>query len=215
MASAFFMRTHVYIDGFNLYYGAVRGTPFRWLNVARMCELLLPKECQITCLKYFTAIVSARGADPDKPVRQSTYIRALRTIPNLEVIVGHFLTHAVRLPLVNPPAVGSRFAEVLKTEEKGSDVNIACHLLSDAYQNKYDTAVLISNDSDLAEALRIVRFQMGKQVGIINPQKGRASKTLVSYARFVRSIRHGVLHASQFPPTLTDAVGVIHKPATW
>jgi uncharacterized LabA/DUF88 family protein len=208
-------RTYIYIDGFNLYYGSVKGTPFRWLDVARMCSMLLPKDCKIEQLKYFTAVVSGRPGDPDKPVRQETFIRALRTIPNLEVIKGHFLTHAVRLPLVYPPPSGPRFAEVWKTEEKGSDVNIACHLLNDAYLNCYDTAVLVSNDSDLAEALRIVTGQMKKQVGIINPQKGRASKTLVEHAVFVRSIRKGVLGASQFPEVLADSIGAIRKPAAW
>lgn len=61
----------VYIDGFNLYYGAVRGTPFKWLNVARMCQLLLPDD-QIVNIKYFTAMVNPRPRDPDQRVRQET-----------------------------------------------------------------------------------------------------------------------------------------------
>ena len=63
------MATHVYIDGFNLYYGAIKGTKFHWLNPLKMCNFLLPKE-DIISVRYCTAIVSGREDDPDKPVRQ-------------------------------------------------------------------------------------------------------------------------------------------------
>jgi len=80
-------RTHVYIDGFNLYYGAVRDTTLNWLDVRKLCELLLPDH-QIDRIKYFTARVSARRDDPDKPTRQQIYLRALRTLPDLDIIYG-------------------------------------------------------------------------------------------------------------------------------
>ena len=73
------MNTLVYIDGFNLYYGALRGTPYKWLDVAQMCRILLPKH-NITQFKYYTAKVSARPNDPLQPVRQQAYFRALMTI---------------------------------------------------------------------------------------------------------------------------------------
>jgi hypothetical protein len=72
------MKTIVYVDGFNLYYGAVKGTPYRWLNIARMCELLLPRD-RVHQIKYFTALVNPRPHDPDQRVRQETYLRALTT----------------------------------------------------------------------------------------------------------------------------------------
>ena len=53
------MRASVYVDGFNLYYGSIRGTKFHWLDIARMCRLLLPHE-QIVRIRYCTAMVSAR-----------------------------------------------------------------------------------------------------------------------------------------------------------
>ncbi len=83
------LRTIVYVDGFNLYYGAVKDTSYKWLDLGRMCDLLLPPN-DIQCIKYFTAHVSARPNDPAQPTRQDTYLRALRTIPNLEIIFGHF-----------------------------------------------------------------------------------------------------------------------------
>jgi len=78
------MKTYVYIDGFNLYYGAVRGTPYRWLDIRKLCQLLLPKH-QIATVKYFTARVSGRPGDPDKSTRQQTFLRALATLPDFDI----------------------------------------------------------------------------------------------------------------------------------
>ena len=88
------MKTIVYVDGFNLYYGAVKGTPYKWLNVKTLCELLLPKN-QIIRIKYFTAPVTARPSDPDQPNRQQLLCRALQTLPELEIIFGRFLSHEI------------------------------------------------------------------------------------------------------------------------
>ena len=92
------MKTIVDVDGFNLYYGAVKGTPYRWLNIARMCELLLPRD-DVHQIKYFTALVNPRPHDPHQRVRQETCLRALETIPNLSVTFGFFLTHEITMPL--------------------------------------------------------------------------------------------------------------------
>ncbi len=73
--------------------------------------------------------MQARLEDPQKPVRQQTYIRALETIPNLTVHCGHRLESVKRMPLAIPPASGPRTVEVIGTEEKGSDVNLATYLL--------------------------------------------------------------------------------------
>jgi len=129
-------RTYVYIDGFNRYYGAFKGTPYKWLNLQMMCELLLPKN-EVVRIKYFTARVNGRTGDPNQAERQQIYLRALRTIPNLEIIYGHFLTHTVSMRVANPGPNEPKYVSVLKTEEKGSDVNIAAHLINDGYQKRY------------------------------------------------------------------------------
>ena len=126
------MNTYVYVDGFNLYYGAVKGTSDKWLNIQVLCQHLLPKN-NIQKIKYFTALVASRRGDPDHPNRQQIYLRALRTIPDLEIIYGHFLEHEVRMPLVSSLSGKIRYARVMKTEEKGSDVNIAAHLVNDLW----------------------------------------------------------------------------------
>ena len=101
-----------------------------------------------------------------------------------------------------------------KTEEKGSDVNLASHLLRDAFLKQFEVAVLISNDSDLAERVRIVAEELKFPVGIINPHQYH-SKELQRYARFVKRIRQGHLLASQFPATIQDAKGSFSKPVGW
>ena len=207
-------KTCVYIDGFNLYYGAVKDTPYRWLDVRRLCELLLPGH-SIAGIKYFIARVSARGDDPQKPTRQQVYLRALRTIPGLEIVYGSFLAHDVMMPLAEPAPAGPRFARVTRTEEKGSDVNLATHLLHDAYQKRFETAVLVTNDSDLLEPIRIVRQELQMPVGILNPHRHTPSRVLARHASFIKQIRPGAIKASQLPPVLKDDKGEFHKPESW
>ncbi len=118
------------------------------------------------------------------------------------------------MPLARPPASGPRTVEVLRTEEKGSDVNLATYLLLDAFNGDCEMALVISNDSDLVEPIRVVRVTFGLTVGVVNPQKN-TSHALRQAASFYRPLRQGVLQASQFPAQLTDAKGTIAKPAAW
>ena len=207
------IRTNVYVDGFNLYYGCLKGTAYRWLDISRLCALLLPMNT-INRIRYFTAPVQSRPGDPDQPTRQEMYLRALATIPILSIHKGQFLTHDVPATLVTPLPNGTRTVRVWKTEEKGSDVNIAACLLMDGFQHDYEVAVLISNDSDLATPLRMVRDTLHLPTGILNPYPSPTSKLRQSVA-FYKQIRTGALQASQFPVTLHDSRGTIRKPATW
>ncbi len=219
------MKTNVYIDGLNLYYRAVRGTQYKWLDIDALIKKMCPQNT-ISKIKYFTSIVSSRPNDPGQSTRQQIYLRALRTFPNIEIIEGHFLTSKVRMPLVTPSLKGPNTAEVWRTEEKGSDVNLAVHLLNDAHNKDYEVAIVVSNDSDLGEAIRIVTQDINLKVGVVFPAgaidsrtgtryKLRKSQTLLKYASFIRQIRPGVLSLSQLPNTLTDANGTFHRPPEW
>ena len=207
------MITNVYVDGFNLYYGALRKTPHRWLDLEKLCSALLPNN-QIGQIKYFTALVSARPHDPDQPVRQQTYLRALATLPKVTVHLGHFLSHEVMMPVAVSPGQAQTYVKVIKTEEKGSDVALATELLNDAHMGNFDVAVLITNDSDLLPPIKIVRGQLGKKVGLLNPQK-KPSFGIVKNSDFVKKIRAGSVASSQFPNVLTDAQGPFTKPQAW
>jgi hypothetical protein len=209
------LRTSVYVDGFNLYFGSLKKTQYKWLNILNLCQAYLPGN-NITSIKYFTAQVSARPNDPQQPARQNAYLRALGTIPCVEIIHGHYLSHTISARLANPPPNGgSKYVDIIKTEEKGSDVNLATHLLHDAHLDRYDIAVVISNDSDLLAPIKLVRSDLNKMVGILNPQK-HPSRALLPHTDFMKQIRPGALAASQFPNQIVDQNGnPIHKPAGW
>jgi len=207
------MKTYVYVDAFNFYYGAVKDTPYKWLDLQALCRVMIPKNT-VLAIKYFTARVQPRVNDPDQPTRQQVYLRALQTIPNMQIIYGHYLSHVVWMPLANPLHGQKPFAQVIKTEEKGSDVNLASHLLLDAFDNVFECAVVVSGDSDLCAPIQMVQNRFHKTVGVLNPQK-TPCKALQSTARFYKHIREAALQNSQFPPVMMDAVGTFHKPSSW
>jgi hypothetical protein len=179
------LQTNVYIDGFNLYYGCLKGTPYKWLDLDALCRRLLPKH-RLGRIRYFTAIVSARPHDLSGPDRQRVYLRALETMPHVSVHLGHFLTSHVRMPLIAPPAGGPRTVEVIRTEEKGSDVNLATYLLADAFRRDCEAAG--------------------------DPRK--RSRALLDVT-FFKQLRPSILPACQLPAELSDRHGTIRKPDTW
>lgn len=205
-------RTYIYIDGFNLYYRGLKNTPYKWLDLKALCQKILDKTHKIEGIKYFTALVSGK-IDTQKPIKQQTYIRALeKHIPEISVYYGHFLSNSVWAVLAKPTEK-QKFVKIIKTEEKGSDVNLAVHLLNDAWLDKYDCAVLISNDSDLAESMNLVRQQHKKKIGLILPPQCHPSKTLMKFADFVKGIRKNALSSSLLPNPIPGTN--IHKPESW
>ena len=118
------------------------------------------------------------------------------------------------MPLANPGPSGTRTVEVLKTEEKGSDVNLATYLLLDAFQERCDNAVIMSNDSDLAEPVTIVQAEAGIKVGIINPRRAKYQSRKLKGA-FFKQLRPRVLAQAEMPTVLHDSSGKIQKPPSW
>lgn len=207
------MRTYVYIDGFNFYYGSLRGSAFKWVDPVALSRTILPGKNRVQLVRYFTAKISARDDDPDAPQRQKTYLDALQAhCEALEIHYGHFLVNKTRMRLANPPPTGPTTAEVIKTEEKGSDVNLAVHMLNDAWRDTYDVAVVLSNDSDLAEPMRLVR-EMGKTVGLLTPEGRPLSKELKQHASFMRPVRTGAIRRCQMPSPIPGTA--IRKPREW
>lgn len=208
------MHTYVFVDGFNLYYGCLRGTPYKWLDLSRLFATIL-KNTHVDKIYYFTARIKPRTDDPDQNARQETYLRAIRTIENLEIVFGHFLSHAVKMPTCNGKGIADgNTVRVLKTEEKGSDVNLASYLLLGAAKRHFEQAIIVSNDSDLLTPIRIVRQEFGIRVGLLNPHK-RPSQALRSEVDFIRPVRIGAASVSQFPKEMTDDIGSFSKPEAW
>jgi hypothetical protein len=219
------LRTNVYVDGFNLFHGCLEDGPHRWLDLAEFCRASLPGD-QIHRIRYFTTLINQRPGHPNATQNQQIYLRAVRTLPNLTIDFGHFLTRKVRMTLVQPIG-GRRTVEVWKTEEKGSDVNLATRMLCDAFDHDFDTAVVISNDSDLIPPIEVIRQRFNLPVGVLNPQIGRPDPVTGNHPRpkhsfalervvtFYRPVRPTALAASMFPDRLRDQNGEIHKPPGW
>jgi uncharacterized LabA/DUF88 family protein len=145
------MRTAIYVDGFNLFHSLLENRKgVKWLDLEAMAAGALSPQNRICLVRYFTARVTGSSADPDKPSRQDVYIRALHA-RGVIIHEGNFTERAKTRRLVNPPPPpSSKYADVWHREEKGSDVNLAVHLLNDAWRDAYDCAVVVSNDSDLS-----------------------------------------------------------------
>ena len=145
-------------------------------------------------------------------------------MPEVSIHLGAFLTSEKFAGMVKPPEFRPRIAlpqpwpdvvKVVKVEEKGSDVNLACHLLLDAFQGNYDVAAVISNDSDLIEPIRIATQVLGKPVGLLSPVPN-PNPGLCQASSFIRRISVSDIAASQFPdPVARQDGSTVSKPATW
>ena len=207
--------TNVYIDGFNLYYRALKDGPFRWLDLSTLTEALFPEDI-IHRICYFTARLDSRPGNPRQPRRQLVYLRALTTLPSIEIHYGAFRSGVKRRPLAKPVAGLPTHVLIRDSEEKGSDVNLATRLLVDGFNGDYEQAVVVSNDADFAAAMRYVRDGLERHVTLVNPdRKNPSPQELARSATYVKRLWKSHLRRSQFPDTLRDDIGVIRKPVGW
>ncbi len=218
-------RTIVYIDGFNLYYRALKGTSHKWLDLEALSKASLPTNLVIQAINYYTARVSGR-LDPDAPKSQHAYLRAISTKPSVKIHYGNFMTNKkwaglappvphfkpspTTISIIPAPVV----AYVWKTEEKGSDVNLGVHLVRDAFTGAFDEAAILTNDTDLCEPMRIVKEEVGLPITLLTPVDV-PHKSLCDVSTHVRHIRP-YIGPCQFPPTIGVAGGKpIKKPSDW
>ena len=204
------VRVIAYIDGFNLYYG-LKSKAWRryyWLNIQLLARNLMKADQQLTFTKYFTSHVSSFPKDPDKSKRQSTYIEALETLSSFQIFYGHYL---------QKPVTCRRCGNCWDVpEEKMTDVNIAVELMTDAFQDKFDTALLISGDSDLTGLIEAVhRLFPAKRIVVGFPPR-RHSVRLAQASTASFTIGRKKLADSQFPERVPKADGyMLHRPARW
>lgn len=218
------MRTILYVDGFNLYYRKLKRSPeLKWLDLERLGQRMLSQHNQIVGIKYFTARVSS-FANPDAPRKQQLYFNALKSLPNLTIHEGRFQSSQKWAQMAKPPtlkpegSVSEPWPDVVlinHTEEKGSDVNLASHLLLDAFLDRFDVAAVISGDSDLTAPIRMVRDDLAKVVGILTPKSG-IPKEMEEAASFVKRIKPNHLRDSQFPDDVVlNGSKCITRPENW
>ncbi|MEN6301450.1 MAG: NYN domain-containing protein [Armatimonadia bacterium] len=226
------MRCWAYIDGFNLYHGACKRLSCKWVNLLDLCQSLRPNDT-VERVKYFTAMVEQRAGAPDQRRNQRTYWRALKTLGCVERIEGYFTRWEKYMPLCSSvyaleaqEAAGvdvcgqkPKMAQVLRCEEKGSDVNLAAHLVHDANQRDdtktFDVALVITTDEDLAGAINLVTKDVGKPVYLCRPNPTARTRRLDQAATGAFDLSVKLLRAAVFEDQLIDSRGTIIKPATW
>ena len=203
-------RVTVYIDGFNLYYG-LRDKGWQryyWLDVRRLSASLLRKNQRLEKVRYFTTRVSRDPKNPGKFTRQRTFLRATRTLQDVSIHYGYYLSK--RVTCSNCGSTRQTF------EEKMTDVNIAVELLGDAQDNVFDTAIIVSADSDLVGPVKAVRSRYTNRRVIVAFPPKRASKELSQVANGYVSIGPDTLRKSQLGTRVISSDGsVLTRPPTW
>jgi uncharacterized LabA/DUF88 family protein len=200
-------RVIAYIDGFNLYFGlkAARWKRFYWLNLQAMAKNLLKQDQELVFTKYFTSRMSYPA---DKQQRQSTFIEALETLNDLKIFYGHYQT--------NPQYCRKCGNRGMIPSEKMTDVNIAVEMMSDAYQGHFDTALLVSADSDLTAPIVTIKNLFPEKRVIIAFPPMRHSVQLQRLAHGYLQIGRANLAKSIFPDKLQKADGfTLQKPSEW
>lgn len=203
-------RVITYVDGFNLYFG-LRDSRFKkyyWLDLPALGSALLKPDQQLVATHYFTTRIRTNGHNADDAKRQTTYIDALAAQPNLTVHEGHYLEKPQRCR-----ACGATW---MAYEEKMTDVNIAAQMLADAYEDRFDTAFVISGDSDLTTPIQQVRKRFpNKRLIVVFPPK-RQSAQLKKAANGYLSIGEDKLRQNQLPdPVITASGYPLRRPAHW
>ena len=189
------LRTRIYIDGFNFYYGLLKRTRYKWLDVPSLFERqILPsilyrsnpnqdpvemvlQECAV---KYFTApILESLASGPDSVSSQAVYHNALRkhSPGRISLIMGGYSVYPATQHFISEedpnrqPRLCPKIS-VWKVEEKRTDVNMALHAYDDAINDEVDQVVIVTNDTDLTLALELIRKRCPKvTVGLVIPAK--------------------------------------------
>lgn len=200
-------RVIAYVDGFNLYFGLrEKGWKwFYWLNIQAMTQRLLKQHQVLVSTKYFTAVVNE---PEDKRRRQAAFLEALQTLRDFRIYYGHYLSNSVQC----------RQCGHIHTayHEKRTDVNIAVELLCDAFHDEFDTALLVSADSDLSGPIQAVRRLFGAKRVIVAFPPARSSAELRRIAHGVTNVGRNVLSQSVFPDRIARADGaILHRPPSW
>ena len=228
-------KTIVYIDGYNFYYGRLKGSPYKWLDIIKLFEnhIIRPQlpKSELVLVKYFTANVKANfSSHRDQGVQmQNRYHRALQQLypTKLEISYGFHNAEVIWMPkyLGRGEVDKTDCHQVWRLNEKQTDVNIALHLYRDAIKQHAENLIVCSSDSDLIPALRVVREDNPLvKLGLVLPRKSRSvdpnsrppNKGLSDLAHWTRThINDEELRLSQLPAIVPTAKKAINKPDYW
>lgn len=203
-------RVIAYVDGFNLYFGlkAKGWKKHYWLDLNALATSLLKPGQTLAGVHYFTSRIRSNGHNVADMQRQSDYLDALGTLPALKIHYGHYLQKIKHCR--------SCGAEWMDYEEKMTDVNIAMQLLGDAFDDHFDTALVISADSDLTTPVKQVCARFPAKRIIIAQPPGRNSVQLTKAANAGFTIGEAKVRQNQLPAEVVTPSGhVVHRPAHW
>lgn len=235
------LRTRIYIDGYNFYCGCLRGTPHKWLDLLPLFEnhilpsallkdgdghirqsALLPSPS----IKFFTAkIIESVARSTDSVSSQARYHTALRKLHDgrIELIEGYYAVNKMKVKVVdadepNRPPRECKEVQAWKVEEKQSDVNLALQVYHDAITGQIDHAVIVTNDTDIAPALAMIRAHTQVLMGVVVPTTDHTrppNTDLVKLAHWTRRhINSSELAACQLPRVIPGKRPTI-KPDSW
>lgn len=233
------LRTRVYIDGYNLYYGCLKGTPYKWLDLMALFERhVLPSilveqagqkrrlDLLPVAIKYFTAEILEKAARAEDSVSsQRRYHTALSKLypSRIECIKGYYSLIEAKAKIVDAEDPGKwprDCQEILvwKLEEKQSDVSLALHAYHDAYVGEVDQVVIVTNDTDVAPALRMIRNNTSALVGLVIPTRDHERRPNVELAELAHWVRRHItdeeLRKSQLPRVVGSKRPTV-KPESW
>ena len=211
----------VYIDGYNLYFGLLKDTCWKWLDLWKFAECLLDGRYELVEVVYFTAPIKTHPVDLAASERQNAYIQAVSTRPGVRIVQGFYSKQKMRAPYVSDKCASCDVAEdglvqVYKMEEKWSDVNLAVTAVMDAADNRADCFVFVTGDSDQVGAIDAVRYKYGKTVVVFNPHAS-GGKHLKRAATFFKYIPRDLPAKCQLPEVIPVGTrgNVIRCPEAW
>lgn len=231
-------RTIVYVDGLNLYYGALKRTDYKWLDLAAFGRRLISATDQLVTVKYFTAQISSSASEnAHAPARHRVLIRAIKATPGVEVFEGKFQVPSRWRSIApnmswyerlrpSPSRLTARMLDrsearsnrplkvrVQVPEEKFTDVALAAHLINDFHIKACDRAILVTNDGDLKIAVKLV-VGAGHTVDVISPATS-VNRELQREATSARPLRREILPSCQMPDRVALAKGYVERPKIW
>lgn len=235
------MRINVYVDGLNLYKGALSGKPsLKWLDLVSLSKKIL-QSSSLGNIYFFTSPMKIRFKNDLSPERQSTYLRVLRQ-QGIKVVSGKTVkyekwlrhTESHRRKFVQPAmprflgisslAINSSWgaaspdipkSKMLLYSEKASDVNLSSYLLRDSLLGYCDEALVISGDSDLFLPIAF-SVEMGVKVSVAVPNKVQLSSRLKNVASNFDFLNFDILKNSQLPrPFKSPRGSLIFPPKDW
>lgn len=224
------IKTIAYVDGFNLYFGSLRGTPYRWLDLTALVKQLCNEQnpdCDLIGIKYYTADIKAKLSSHGEASckAQQDYLLSLQAYSNvqgapLEIVKGKYNIQTKAYYAHQEPVDFDSKLAVWVAEEKQTDVAIAVHMVCDVIKNACNQVVVFSNDSDLAPALSAVKsLRSDLTIGVVAPIRGENRQPSADLKNIADWTRHGIkdreLAAAQLPDKVLTRKRAIAKPEHW